>query len=117
MFKRIMSVMLAIVMLLSVAMIATSAAQVEIADNSADAVAEVAADGAADTGADAGADTGAGNVINFKVEVQAGKTSRKFSATSGNTAEIHSLLGRQKLKLVKMKMATASGLMTSTLRV
>lgn len=65
MFKRIMSVMLAIVMLMSVAMIATSAAQVEIADNSADAVAEVAADGAADTGADAGADTGAGNVFNF----------------------------------------------------
>ena len=77
MFKRIMSVMLAIVMLLSVAMIATSAAQVEIADNSADAVAEVAADGAADTGADAGADTGAGNVINFKVEGSGWKNFKK----------------------------------------
>ncbi len=66
MFKRIMSVMLAIVMLMSVAMIATSAAQVEIADNSADAVAEVAADGAADTGADAGADTAAGNKLYFE---------------------------------------------------
>ena len=42
MFKKIMSVMLAIVMLMSVAMIASSAAQVEIADNSADAVADVA---------------------------------------------------------------------------
>ena len=61
-----MSVMLAIVMLMSVAMIATSAAQVEIADNSADAVADVAADGAADTGAEGDvADTGAGNVLNF----------------------------------------------------
>ena len=66
MFKRIMSVMLAIVMLMSVAMIATSAAQVEIADNSADAVADVAADGAADTGADGEvADTAAANTFNF----------------------------------------------------
>jgi LPXTG-motif cell wall-anchored protein len=66
MFKKIMSVMLAIVMLMSVAMIATSAAQVEIADNSADAVADVAADGSADTGADGEvADTGSGNVLNF----------------------------------------------------
>lgn len=66
MFKRIMSVMLAIVMLMSVAMIATSAAQVEIADNSAGAVADVAADGAADTGADGEvADTAAANTFNF----------------------------------------------------
>ncbi len=65
MFKKIMSLMLAVVMLMSVAVIAASAAQVEIADNSADAIAEVAADGAADTGADAGAETGAGNVFKF----------------------------------------------------
>ncbi len=62
MFKRIMSVMLAIVMLMSVAMVATSAAQVEIADNSADVV----SDGAADTGAEGdAADTGAANTFNF----------------------------------------------------
>ena len=66
MFKKIMSVMLAIVMLMSVAMIASSAAQVEIADNSADAVADVAADGSADTGADGDvADTGSANVLHF----------------------------------------------------
>ncbi len=65
MFKKIMSFMLAVMMIMSVAVMATSAAQVEIADNSADAIAEVAADGAADTGADAGADTGAANVLNF----------------------------------------------------
>ena len=66
MFKRIMSVMLAIVMLMSVAIVATSAAQVEIADNSADAVADVAADGAADTGAEGDvADTSAGNKLTF----------------------------------------------------
>ena len=66
MFKKIMSLMLAIVMLMSVAMIAASAAQVEIVDNSADAVADVAADGSADTGADGDvADTGSANVLNF----------------------------------------------------
>ena len=57
MFKKIMSVMLAVVMLMSVVAISASAAQVEIADNSADAVADVAADGSAETGA--------GNVLNF----------------------------------------------------
>lgn len=57
MFKKIMSVMLAVVMLMSVVAISASAAQVEIADNSADA--------AADLGADAGADVAAANVLNF----------------------------------------------------
>lgn len=66
MFKKIMSLMLAIVMVMSFAVIATSAAQVEIADNSADAVAEVAADAAADTGAEAGAETAAGNKLYFE---------------------------------------------------
>lgn len=59
MFKKIMSVMLAVMMLMSVLAISASAAQIEIADNSAEAIAEVAADAAADTGADASADTGA----------------------------------------------------------
>ena len=57
MFKKIMSVMLAVLVLMSVVAISASAAQVEIADNSADAVADVAADGSAETGA--------GNVLNF----------------------------------------------------
>ncbi len=57
MFKRLMSIMLAVVMLMSVAMIATSAAEADVADNSADV--------AADTGADAGAETAAANVLNF----------------------------------------------------
>lgn len=67
MFKKIMSVMLAVVMLMSVAVMATSAAQVEIADNSAEAIAEVAADAAADTGADASAETGAAKTLTFEV--------------------------------------------------
>ncbi|MBQ4129070.1 MAG: LPXTG cell wall anchor domain-containing protein [Ruminococcus sp.] len=86
MFKKIMSVMLAVIMLMSIAMIATSAAQVEIADNSADAIAEVAADaiaevaadGAADTGADAGAETGAGNVLNFDANSTGWKNFKKI---------------------------------------
>ena len=57
MFKKVLSIALAIIMMLSVAMIGVSAAQVEIADESADAPAEV--------GADAGAETGAGNTISF----------------------------------------------------
>lgn len=52
MFKKFLSLALAIMMIMSVAAIAASAAQVEIADDAADAVAEVAADGAAETGAD-----------------------------------------------------------------
>lgn len=65
MFKKIMSVMLAALMLMSVAVMATSAAQVEIADNSAEAIAEVAADAAADTGADGTAETGAAKTFSF----------------------------------------------------
>ncbi len=67
MFKKIMSLMLAIVVLMSVAVVATSAAQVEIADNSAGAVAEVgAAADAADTSAEAdAAETAAGQTISF----------------------------------------------------
>ncbi len=57
MFKKILSVMLAVMMIMSVVAISASAAQVEIADNAADA--------AADTGADAGAETAAGNVFKF----------------------------------------------------
>lgn len=67
MFKKIMSFMLAVMMIMSVAVMATSAAQVEIADNSAEAVAQVAADAAADTGADGGAETGAANTISFNL--------------------------------------------------
>ena len=68
MFKRIMSVMLAVVMLMSVAMVAASAAQVEIADNSADAVADVAAGDAADTGAEGDtAETGSAHTFTFDV--------------------------------------------------
>lgn len=58
MFKKILSFMLAVMMIMSVVAISASAAQVEIADNAADA--------AADTGADAGADTAAGNKIYFE---------------------------------------------------
>lgn len=65
MFKKIMSLMLAVMMIMSVAVMATSAAQVEIADNSADAVAEVAADAPADVAADAPAETGAANKLSF----------------------------------------------------
>ena len=57
MFKKIMSVMLAVLVLMSVVAISASAAQVEIADNSAEAIADVAADGSAETGAT--------NVLNF----------------------------------------------------
>ncbi len=57
MFKKIMSVMLAVFVLMSVVAISASAAQVEIADNSAEAIADVAADGSAETGA--------ANVLNF----------------------------------------------------
>lgn len=57
MFKKIMSVMLAVFVLMSVVAISASAAQVEIADNSAEAIADVAADGSAETGAT--------NVLNF----------------------------------------------------
>ena len=57
MFKKIMSLMLAIVMLMSVVAISASAAEVDAAD--------AAADAAADTGADAGAETAAANTFNF----------------------------------------------------
>ena len=69
MFKKIMSVMLAVLMLMSVVAISASAAQVEIADNSADAVADVAADGSAETGAD--------NVLNFDANSAGWKNFKK----------------------------------------
>ena len=53
-----MSVMLAVFVLMSVVAISATAAQVEIADNSAEAIADVAADGSAETGA--------ANVLNFE---------------------------------------------------
>ena len=59
MFKKIISLALAVIMIMSVAMIAASAAEVEVADNAADVPAEV--------GADAEAETGAGNTISFDV--------------------------------------------------
>ena len=57
MFKKLLSFALVLTMLLSVAMIAASAAQVEVVEDAADVPAEV--------GADADAATGAGNTISF----------------------------------------------------
>ena len=57
MFKKFLSIALAVVMLMSVAIIGASAAQVEVAADAADAPAEV--------GAEAGAETAAGNTISF----------------------------------------------------
>lgn len=57
MFKKILSFALVLAMLLSVAMIAASAAEVDVAEDAADAVAEV--------GAEAPAETGAANTISF----------------------------------------------------
>ncbi len=71
MFKKIMSVMLAVLILMSVVAISASAAQVEIADNSADAVADVAAD------ADGSAETGADNVLNFDANSAGWKNFKK----------------------------------------
>ncbi len=51
MFKRILSLALVAIFMLSIAVVATSAAQVEIADNGAEAVAEVGAESPAETGA------------------------------------------------------------------
>ncbi len=77
MFKKIMSVMLAVMILMSVLAISASAAQIEIADNSAEAIAEVAADAAADTGADGAADTGAGNKLSFEPDTAGWKNYKK----------------------------------------
>ena len=57
MFKKLLSFALVIAMILSVAMVAASAAETDVAENAADVPAEVGADGAAETGA--------GNVITF----------------------------------------------------
>lgn len=65
MFKRLMSLMLALVMLMSVAIVAASAAETDVAGNSADVNAETGADANVETGADAGAETAAANVLNF----------------------------------------------------
>lgn len=60
MFKKIVSLMIAMMIVMSIAAISVSAAQVEISENAADTPAEVGAEGGADTGAESGADTGAG---------------------------------------------------------
>jgi len=57
MFKKILSIAIALFIVMGMAVIATSAAQVEVADDAADTPAEV--------GADAPEATGAGSVINF----------------------------------------------------
>ena len=59
MFKKIVSLMIAMMIVMSIAAISVSAAQVEIGENAADTPAEVGAEGGADTGAESGADTGA----------------------------------------------------------
>lgn len=66
MFKKIVSLTLVLMLVLGMAAIAASAAQVEISENAADTPAAVGAEGAADTGAESGAETGAsGNSIYF----------------------------------------------------
>jgi LPXTG-motif cell wall-anchored protein len=57
MFKKILCLALAVMMLMSVAVIASSAAQIEVVENAADVPAEV--------GADAPVDTGASNLLYF----------------------------------------------------
>ena len=66
MFKKFMSLAIALILVVSMAAVAASAAQVEIAENAAETPAEIGADSGADTGADGGADTAAGgNKIYF----------------------------------------------------
>lgn len=77
MFKKIMSLMLAVLVIMSVVVVSASAAQVEIADNSADAIADVAADAGADTSADAGAETAAGNKLYFEPDTAGWKNYKK----------------------------------------
>lgn len=59
MIKKLLSLAIALMLVMSMAAIAVSAAQVEISENAAETPAEVGAEGAADTGADAGVDTAA----------------------------------------------------------
>ena len=59
MIKKILALVIAVMMIMSVAVIAASAEQAEIVENGADAAAAVAADGGADSAADAGADSAA----------------------------------------------------------
>ena len=59
MFKKIISLAIALMIVMSMAAIAVSAAQVEISENAADTPAEVGAEGGAEVGAEGGADTGA----------------------------------------------------------
>jgi LPXTG-motif cell wall-anchored protein len=65
MFKKILCLALAVMMLMSVAVIASSAAQIEVVENAADVPAEVGADSPAEVSADAPAETGAANTISF----------------------------------------------------
>jgi len=60
MFKRFLSLVLVAIVMLSMAVVAVSAAQVEIADNGAGAVAEV--------GAESSAETGSSNTFTFDVK-------------------------------------------------
>ena len=59
MFKKVISLVIALMIVMGMAAIAVSAAQVEISENAADTPAEVGAEGGAEVGADGGADTGA----------------------------------------------------------
>lgn len=65
MFKKFLSLALVLMLVMGMAAIAASAAQVEISENAADTPAAVGAEGAADTGADGGAETGADSKIYF----------------------------------------------------
>lgn len=66
MFKKILSLAIALIMVMGIAVVATSAAQVEVAEGAADAEAAVGAPADAEVGAEADADTGAsGNTFSF----------------------------------------------------
>jgi hypothetical protein len=92
--------MLAVVMLMSVVAISASAAQVEIADNSADAVADVAADGLLRQAQ--------ATYSTLTLVALVGTTSRRFSATFGYMAAILSMHGSQRKRLVQITV-TAHG--------
>ncbi|MBR1533796.1 MAG: hypothetical protein IJ639_05500, partial [Ruminococcus sp.] len=59
MFKKFVSLAIVLMLVMSMAAVAVSAAQVEISENAADTPAEVGAEGGAEVGAEGGADTGA----------------------------------------------------------
>ena len=59
MFKKVLCLVVALMIVMSMAAVAASAAQVEISENAADTPAEVGAESGAEVGADGGADTGA----------------------------------------------------------